>query len=254
MLAGKHGRGAPPLAVLEPLLQSGQVELCDARPQRRELAEELLSPLGGGGLERQGAQPLLDLSLDVTRALDLDRNARELELGSMLAAFEAAEPGGFLQQLAPLLGLRAEDLLHSALANDRVHAAAEPEVGEQLDEIDAPHCRAVEQVLPLAAAVQPSRDRQLGVRQRPVAVGIVEEQLDLAEVLGRTAAAARKENVVRLLGPKLRRSHRPGRPDDRVGDVRLPRAVRPDDHGDARLESNLDRFRERLEAAQLDGA
>jgi len=172
----------------------------------------------------------------------------------MLAALEASEPCGFLEQLAPFLRLGAEDLLHPALADDRVHPAAEPEVGEQLDEIDAAHCRAVQQVLALAPAVEPAGNRKLGVRQRPFAVGIVEEQLDLAEVLGRTAPAAGEEDVVRLLGPQLRGSHRPRRPDDGVGDVRLPGAVRPDDHGDARLEANLDRFRERLEAAQLDGA
>jgi len=57
-----------------------------------------------------------------------------------------------------------------------VHPAAEPEVGEQLDEIDAAHCRAVQQVLALAPAVEPAGNRKLGVRQRPFAVGIVEEQ------------------------------------------------------------------------------
>ena len=116
------------------------------------------------------------------------------------------------------------------------------------------HGRAVQQVLALTPAMQPSSNGELGVRQRPFAVRIVEEQLDLAEVLGGTAAAAGEENVVRLLGAQLRGRHRSGRPDDRVGDVGLARAVRPDNHGNARLETNLDRFRERLEAAQLDGA
>ena len=42
-------------------------------------------------------------------------------------------------------------------------------------------------------------------------------------------------------------------PDDRVGDVRLAGAVRADDDGDARLELELDRVDERLEAADPDG-
>ena len=50
------------------------------------------------------------------------------------------------------------------------------------------------------------------------------------------------------------RAQAPGGPDDRVGDVRLPGAVRPDDDGHSRLEPHLDRIRERLEAAQLDRA
>ena len=41
-------------------------------------------------------------------------------------------------------------------------------------------------------------------------------------------------------------------PLDRVGDVRLPRAVRADDHGHAREEAQLDRLGERLEAADAE--
>src|SRR5206468_8004116 len=134
----------------------------------------------------------------------LDRDAGELELRAVLAPLEAAETGGLLEQLPPLLRLRAEDLLDAPLADDRVHPAAEPEVGEQLDEVDPPHRGPVEQVLTLAAAVQPARDRQVGVGNGPLAVGVVEEQLDLAELLGGTAAAAREDDVVRLLGPELR--------------------------------------------------
>src|SRR5205823_6295469 len=90
-------------------------------------------------------------------------------------------------------------------------------VGEQLDEIDAAHGRAVQQVLPLAAAVKPAGEGKLGVRQGPLAVRVVEEELDLAEILGRTAAAPAEEDVVGLLRPKLRRRHRP----DQVGVVGL---------------------------------
>ena len=76
----------------------------------------------------------------------------------MLAALEASEPGGLLEQLAPLLRLGAEDLLDPALADDRVHAAAEPEVGEELDEVDPADGGAVEEVLPLAATMEPAGD------------------------------------------------------------------------------------------------
>ena len=63
---------------------------------------------------------------------------------------------------------------------------------------------------------------------------------------------AGEKDVVRLLGPQLVRRERARGPDDRVGDVRLPGAVGPDHDGDARLESDLDGVRKRLEAAQLD--
>ena len=150
-------------------------------------------------------------------------------------------------------GFEREDLLDLALADHRAVAAAEADVGEQLDEVGAPHRRAVDQVLALAAAVQPPRDRDLAeVELRQRAVLVVEQQLDLAEVGRRMAGRAREEDVVRLLRAQLVRAQRAGGPEQRVGHVRLARAVRADDDGDARLEANLDRLRERLEAAQLD--
>ncbi len=162
----------------------------------------------------------------------------------MAPRLEAAEPGRLLDQRAPLLGLRREDRLDLALADDRVHPLAEAEVGEDLDEVEPPHRRAVEEVLALAAAVQPARDRELGVVDRDRPVLVVEEQLDLAEVGRPAIRAAREEDVVGLLGAQLVRAERAGRPADRVGDVGFAGAVRPDDDADARLEANLDRRRE----------
>ena len=70
-----------------------------------DLAAQLLGPLGRGRLERERPQPLLDLGLEVAGALDVGRDPRELQLGTVPAALEAAETGGLLDELAPLLGL-----------------------------------------------------------------------------------------------------------------------------------------------------
>ena len=188
-----------------------------------------------------------------SRARSTSVATRELQLGAVPAALELAEAGGFLDELAPLLGLAAEDLLDTALADDRAHVAAEADVGEELDEIRAAHGRAVDEVLALTAAVQAAQERDL--RERKLgerAVLVVEEELDLAEIGGWPVLAAREQHVVRLLGPELARSEAPGGPEQRVGDVRLAGAVRPDHDGDSRLEPHLDGIRERLEAAQLD--
>ena len=226
----------------------------DARPQARDLDRELLGPLGRGRLERERPEPLPDLRLDVAGALDLDRDPRELQLGAMPAGLEATEPGRLLDQPSPLRRLRRENRLDLALADDRVHPLAEPEVGEQLDEVEPPHRGPVDEVLALAAAVQPPRDRELRIVDGQGPVGVVEEQLDLAEVGRAARSAAGEEDVVGLLGPQLGRAERAGGPADRVGDIGLARAVRADDHADARLETNLDRVGEGLEATQLDGA
>ena len=224
----------------------------DPRPQARELDHELLRAFRRRRLERERPEPLPNLRLDVAGALDLDGDTRELELGAVTAGLEAAEAGSLLDQRTPLGRPRREDRLDLALADDRVHSLAEPEVGEQLDEVEPPHGSPVDEVLPLAAAVQATGHRELGIvdGQRPV--GVVEEELDLAEVGGAARAAAGEEDVVGLLGPQLGRAEGTGGPADRVGDVRLAGAVRADNHADARLETDLDRVGERLEAAQLD--
>src|SRR5207302_9642065 len=100
----------------------------------------------------------------------------------MLAPLEASEPSGLLDELATLFGARREDLLDPTLADDRVHRSSEPEIGEELDEVDPAHRCAVDDVLSFAAAVQAPRDRKLCVIERSVTVGVVEEKLDLAEV------------------------------------------------------------------------
>jgi len=252
--AGRRRSMAPLLHLAQPLLQPRDVELGDARAQPCDLAGELLRALGGGRLQGERTEALLDLLLEVARPLDLDGDARELQLGAVTPRLEAAEAGGLLDERAALVGLGGEDRLDLALADDRVHPLPEAEVGQQLDEVEAPDGRAVDEVLALAPAMQPARDRQLREVDGDRAVRVVEEQLDLAEVRRPAAAAAGEQDVVGLLRPQLARAERAGRPADRVGDVRLAGAVRADDHADAPLEAHLDRVRERLEATQFDGA
>ncbi len=246
-------RGTPPCRVGAPIGKHRQVDGGDRRLQPRDLDEELLRALRGGRLQRERTEPLPHLLLEVAGTLDLDGDPGELELGTVPPALEAAEPGRLLDQLPPLGGLRVEHRLDAPLRDHRAQAAAETDVGEQLDQVEPPDRRPVDEVLALAAAVEPAGDRHLAVGQvGPRPVGVVEEQLDLRRVRLRPARGAGEEHVVGLLGAQLPRAHRAGRPEDRVGDVRLAGPVRPDDHGDARLEADLDRVDERLEAAQLD--
>ncbi len=172
----------------------------------------------------------------------------------MLALLELAETGRLLDERPPILRLRCEDGVDLALRDDRVHRAAEPDVGQELHQVGAAHGSPVDEVLALAAADEPARDRDL--REVELAaeatVGVVEEELHLAMVGRRVVAATGEQHVVGLLRAERRRRQRARGPDDRVGDVRLARAVRADDHGHARLELHLDGIRERLEAAQLD--
>ena len=227
----------------------------DPRVQRGDLECELLRALGRCRLQRQRTQALSHLLLDVASALDLERDTGELQLRSMPSALELPEPCGLLDERAPVLRPRREHLLDLALPHDGVHRRAETDVGEDLDEIGAPHCGAIDEVLPFGPTYQPAGNGDLGeVEIRPRAVRVVEDELDLAMLGGPAVAAAREEHVVGLLGAQLRRRQRPGRPDNRIRDIRLAGAVRADDDGDPRLERDLERVRERLEAADAERA
>ena len=152
--------------------QRADVERRDPGAEAGDLDAELLRALGGRRLQGQRAEPLRHLRLDVARALDLDRDPRELQLGAMTAALELPEAGRLLDERPALLRLRGEDRLHAALRDDRAHRRAEPDVGEQLDDVGAADVRAVDEVLALAAPVQAADDRDLGVvelaaRRRP---------------------------------------------------------------------------------------
>ena len=156
---------APPLGLGASLREAGEIERRDRGLQPSDLDAELLCPLRRCRLQRERPQPLLHLVLEVAGALDLDRHACELQLRAVAAALEAPEPGRLLDQLAPLLRLRVEHRLDPALRDHRAQPAAEADVGEQLDEVDSTDGSLVDEVLPLAAALQPARDRDLGVRQ-----------------------------------------------------------------------------------------
>jgi hypothetical protein len=131
---------------------------------------------------------------------------------------------------------------------------AEADLGEELDHVCAADAGAVDEVLALAPAMESARNRELRELDRSLTVLVVEEQLDLGMVRCRAARPTSEEDVVRLFGAKLAWAQASRGPDDRVGDVRLAGAVRADDYSDARLETDLDRVRERLEAAQANRA
>ena len=254
--AGERRRLASLVRLGAPCLDPRKVESSDAGPKPGDLDDELLGALGGRCLERKRSQPLSNLVLDVLGALDLGRDAGQLQLGAVPAPLELPEAGGLLHERPAVGGLRGEHGVDLPLADDRVHRPAEPHVRQQLDQVGATYGRAVHEVLALAASHEPTHDRDLAVVElvAEAAVLVVEDELDLA-VVGRAAVRrAAEEDVVGLLRPELGGCERAGRPDDRVGDVRLPGAVRSDDDGHPRLEGHLDRIGKRLEAAQLDGA
>ena len=81
-------------------------------------------------------------------------------------------------------------------------------------------------------------------------VGVVEHELDLGRAARLHAVAAAEDHVLHRLAADRERRLLAHRPQHGVGDVRLARAVGPDDHGDAGRELQPRAVGERLEALQ----
>ena len=77
--------------------------------------------------------------LEIACSFDLDLDTRELQLRTVPAPLEAAEPCSLLDERAALGRARREDRLDAALADDGARRRAEPDVREQLDDVGAPH-------------------------------------------------------------------------------------------------------------------
>ena len=145
-------------------------------------------------------------------------------------------PGGLLDQQPPVARLGGDDRLDAALGDDRVHLLAQAGVRQHLEHVDEPAARAVERgTRPrrcgrAGAAIEISPTRQVDARRR------------------RCRARPRPRPRARACTPwppakitscidcprTASGDCSPMRPQHGVGDVRLARAVRADDHATRR--------------------
>ena len=209
--------------------------------------------VGRLGLALERAQRLARLALDVQRAVQVVLRALELELRAAAALAVLAEAGRLLDEQAAIARRGENDLLDAALADHRVHLAAEVGVGEDLDDVGEPRACTVDPVRALSPALEAARDRDLGE------VGVVgairvEHHLDLGVARRANALAARVDHVLHRLAANRERALLAERPEDGVGDVRLAAAVRANDHADARREDEIRPLSKGLEALDVDRA
>ena len=188
-----------------------------------------------------------DLPREVVESRQVGLHPLELAEGALLATAVLEDPGGLLDEAAPLLGRRAQDVVEPALADDDVHLASEPGVAQELLHVEQAAGRAVDRVLAAAVAEQRAADRDLGVVDGQRAVGVVDRERDLRAAERAARGRAGEDDVLHLaaaegLGALL--AHHPG---EGVDDVRLAGSVRPDDAGHPGLELESGRLRERLE-------
>ena len=118
---------------------------------------------------------------------------------------------------------------------------------EQVLEVAQPHALLVEQVVVLAAAVQPAPELEHAVLHRQQPVGVVEDERHVGHALGAALLGARPDDVLALADAE-RAALLAERPAERVREVRLARAVGPDHRADPGPELDQGPLGERLEA------
>ncbi len=195
-------------------------------------------------LRRELAQHVLDPHEVVLRGL-------EPQLGLVPAGMEAGDSRRVLEDPAARLGLGRDEFVDLALAHHRRRAGARGGVGEEDLHVAGAHLAPVDPIRGAFLALDPARDLQpLRVVERrgrrPVVV--LDREHHLGAVARRTASRAREDDVVHPGGAHVLVGVLPHDPAQRLDEVRLAAAVRPDDPGQPRLNQDVRRLHERLEA------
>ncbi|MEZ5905700.1 MAG: hypothetical protein R3C69_11565 [Geminicoccaceae bacterium] len=171
----------------------------------------------------------------------------------------AADAGRLLEQATALLGLGLDDEADLTLADDGRALRPGARIGEEELDVAGAHLAAVQAEERAGAPADAPADLQLlGVRQDVdggFARGLrrpLQPERHLGEVEGGAHRRAAEDDVIHLAAAQP-----PGRalahdPAQRLDDVRLAAAVRPDDAGQAVPDIQLGRIAERLEAADAE--
>src|SRR5438046_1325865 len=220
-------------------------EVALGRLERLVLLRLLRLPLERGELA-------FDLVHDVAHADEVLPGRVELALGLVTLLLVARDARRLLDEDAPLVRLRRQDVVELVLVHDRVGARVRAGAGEEVEDV-AQTCGApVEEILALTRPVEPPRDRHFGPRHRQRAV-VAEGQLDFGEPDRLSRLRAVEDQVFHALAADRLRGPLAERPAPGLPYIRLYASVRPDDARDAGQDPHHGLVAERLEPVQRDG-
>jgi len=215
----------------------------------RDLA--IADRLPGLTLERVDlAGQLLDHVID---AKQIRLGGLEPQFGLVAASVQPGNSGGLFKNPAALLGLGLDNFTDAALMDERRRARAGRSVGEQGHDVAGADLTAVDTVERPFFPFDPARDVERVViveLRRRLVLAVVDLDRDFGGVARRPVVVAGEDDVVHLGGAHRLVRRFAHHPAQRLDQVRLAAAVRPDHAGQAGLDQEIGRLDEGLEANQ----
>jgi len=190
---------------------------------------------------------------DVLETAEIGFGGLQPKLGLVTALVQAGNAGGLFQDGAAVERLGADQHADLALAHESGRGRARGGVGEEQLDVALAHVAAVDAVDRTGLALDLARDLDrfiFVVGRVGAAVGIVDEQRHFGDVARRASGAAGEDDVVHLRAAHRGRPRLAHHPAQRVEQVRLAAAVRADDRRQPRLDEQLRRLDEGLEAGK----
>ena len=219
------------------------------------MAQPMAEPLvahGLGCLAPQASNLAGHFADDVRDPGEVLLRQGQLVHGLAALAFVPGDARGLLEDGATVLRLGGEDEVDLALGHYRVARSPHPGVHEKLLYVLQPAGLAIEIIFPLSVAVAAPHDLDFVEIAAQLLLAFDEIEGNLAN-LGRLAGIRALENDVLHFSPAQRLGALLAQhPADGIGDVGLPAAIRADDRGHARFETESGGIGERFESMERD--
>ena len=174
----------------------------------------------------------------------------EFAEGLFLALAMLEHSGGLFHEAATILRCCVQDGVELPLPDNDVHLATDAGIGQQFLDIQQATRFSVDRVLGSSVTEQRAGDRHLGVLDGKGPIGVVDGQCHFRSAKRRAAGRPGEDDVFHFSAAKALGSLLTHHPCEGIDDVRLSRAVRPDDACHARLELQGRGRRERFEALE----
>ena len=216
-----------------------------------DLSRDLAVALRLTGLALQRLQLRGELADHIAEALKIRLGGLEAKLSLVAPTVQAGNAGGIFQHAAALLRSGIDDLPDAALAHQRRRARTGRCVLEQEANIAGARILAVDPVGRAGFALDaPGHLKVIGVVElgRRRAGAIVDEQRHLGSVAGRPELRSGEDHILHGRAAHALIGGLAHRPAQRLEQIRLAAAIRPDHAGEPRLDQDFGRLDKGFEA------